>query len=50
MSLRKEKINYQHILFTTNKPIMASLIFTVNKKVIKNLEKMQKPTDILMFF
>ena len=46
MSLGREKISYQHLLFGTDKPIMTGLIFTANKKDIKNIEKMQTPTDI----
>lgn len=37
MSLGKEKVGYQHILFGTDKSIMISLIFTANKKDIKNI-------------
>ena len=44
MGLGKEKISDQHILFGTDKPIMTGLVFTANKKDIKNIEKMQKPT------
>ena len=37
-------------LFNTDKPIRSGLTFTANKKDIKNLEKMQRVTDILIVF